>query len=300
MPIHPDAQAAMDARDAAGARPTYTLSPDEARAQHNRLMALSGPGEPVARVENREIPGPTGPLTIRIYHPSLTPQLPVLIYYHGGGWVQGNLDTSDNLCRTFANLSQCIVVSCNYRHAPEHKFPAAVEDAYAAAVWIVKNAESFGGDPNKVAVSGTSAGANLMARDRGTPEFKFQVLIVPVTNYGSETASYRADPDKQVLSVAVMNWCWANYLARPEDGANPYASPLRAPDLTGLPPAFVATAEFDPLRDEGQAYALRMQEAGVPIQHRCYEGMVHAYLGPDAYPDAMGAIRRHFGFSVSP
>lgn len=296
MPLHPDAQASMDARIAAGAVPTETLSPNDARAQLMRLQALGGPGEEVARVVNRTIPGPAGETAIRIYYPSLETPLPVLIYVHGGGWVQGNLETADSLCRTFANLSQSIVVSTDYRHAPESKFPAAPQDAYAATKWVSENAASFGGDPNRIAISGTSAGANiaaavtLMARDAGSPKFAFQVLIVPVTDAGCDTASFRAYPEGYVLTRDVMAWCWNHYLADPADGNNPLASPLRAPDLSGLPPAFIATAEFDPLRDEGQAYAKRLSDADVPVEYHCYAGMIHGFVGAQAYEDAMHAL----------
>lgn len=300
MPLHPDAQASMDARAAAGAVPTETLSVDAARAQLIRLAALNGPGEPVARVDNRVIPGPAGDIALRIYYPTLETPLPVLIYVHGGGWVQGNLDTGDPLCRTFANLSQYIVVSTNYRHAPESKFPAAPQDAYAATQWVAANAASFGGDPSRIAISGTSAGANiaaavtLMARDAGSPKLDFQVLIVPVTDAAMDTASYRAYADGYVLTRAVMEWSWGHYLADPADGKNPLASPLRAPDLSGLPPAFIATAEYDALRDEGHAYARRLSEASVPVEYHCYQGMIHGFVGPQTYRDAMQALRNHF------
>lgn len=299
MPLHPDAQASMDARIAAGAVPTENLSPDEARAQHIRLTALAGPGEAVAKVENRSIPGPNGDNTIRIYYPSLETPLPVLVYVHGGGWVQGNLDTADYLCRTFANLSQCIVVSTNYRHAPEAKFPAAPQDAYAATKWVAENAASLGGDPKRIAISGTSAGANiaaavtLMARAAGSPKLIFQVLIVPVTDAACDTASYQAYADGYVLTRDVMAWCWHHYLRDPADGKSPLASPLRAPELAGLPPAFIATAEYDPLRDEGQLYADRLSSASVPVEYHCYQGMIHGFIGAQAYKDAMQALRAH-------
>lgn len=303
MPLHPDAQASIDARLAAGAVPTETLEPDAARAQLTRLAALAGPGEPVARVVNGEFPGAAGPLTMRIYYPSLDKALPVLHYLHGGGWVQGNLDTADNLCRTFANLSGCIVVSTNYRHAPESKFPAAPQDAYAAAQWVAENAALIGGDPARIAISGTSAGANLaaaatlMARAAGKPKFQFQVLIVPVTDAARDTASYRDYAEGYVLTRAVMDWSWNYYLSDPSDGNNPYASPLRASDFSNLPPAFIATAEYDALRDEGHAYAQKLSAAGVPVEYHCYPGMIHGFVGPQAYTDAMRALRTAFGLT---
>ncbi len=297
MPLHPDAIAFMDARNAMGAIPTETLAPDAARAQLIRHAKLGGPGEPVARVENRDIPGPERPLAIRIYYPSQEKDLPILFYIHGGGWVQGNLDTADNLCRIFCNLSQFIVVSTDYRHAPESKFPAAPQDAFAALQWVAAHAAELGGDPNKLAISGTSAGANLaaavtlMARDGGAPKIDYQVLIVPVTDAGRETDSFKEHADGYVLTRAVMDWCWDHYLADPSDGDNPLASPLRASDLSGLPPAFLATAEYDPLRDEGKAYAERLAQAGVPVEYHCYQGMIHAFIGRKAYEDAMNALK---------
>jgi acetyl esterase len=301
MPLHPDARAAIQFRIDHGAILTNELTPDQARAQSMRFNALAGPGEPVARVEDRTIPGPVGEIALRLYYPSDARPLPVLIYLHGGGWVQGNLETADAVCRNFCNLGQCLVVSTNYRHAPEAKFPAAVEDAYAASRWVGEHAAELGGDPHKLAISGTSAGGNLAAavtlraRERGTPHFAFQVLMVPVTNYDFETNSYRENADGYVLTRKVMEWCWGNYLASPADGVNPLASPLRAHDMSGLPPAFVATAEYDPLRDEGAAYADRLRAAGVPVQYRCYQGMIHSYLGAQASSDAMDAMRARFG-----
>jgi acetyl esterase len=185
----------------------------------------------------------------------------------------------------------------NYRHAPEHKFPAAVEDAYRATQWAADNAESFKGDAGRVAVAGMSAGGNLAAavaltaRDRGYPVIRHQVLIVPVTNYAFDTKSYEENGDGYLLTRQVMQWFWAHYLASPEDGANPLASPLRAPDLRGLPPASILTAEYDPLRDEGRAYAERLREAGVPVFYQCHEGMLHMFHGTQALRNTAKRLR---------
>lgn len=300
MPLHPKARDALDARVAAGARPVSELTPDEARQQSRRLSAVAGPQDRVARVQDRAIPGPSGEIPIRIYFPHLDATLPVLVMFHGGGWVTGSLETYDVTCREYANAADCIVVSVNYRHGPEHKYPAAAEDAYAATLWVSQNAASFNGDPSRVAVGGSSAGGNLaavvsmMARDRGAPPLVMQLLIVPVIDYSFDTQSYRDNADGYGLTRAAMQWYWRQYLADEHDGAQPYASPIRAKDLRNLPPAFVITTEYDPLRDEGLAYAARLREAGVPVKEKCYEGMIHIYVGPDSTADAAGALRAAF------
>lgn len=301
MPLHPEAQAALDARVAAGARPIIELTPDEARQQSLRLTVLAGPGKKVARVQDRAIPGPLGEIPVRIYIPRIDASLPVLVMFHGGGWVTGSLETFDVTCREYANAADCIVVSVNYHHAPEHKYPAAAEDAYAATLWVAQKAASFNGDPSRVAVGGASAGGNLaavvsqMARDRGAPPLAMQLLIVPVIDYNFDTQSYRDNAEGFGLTRAAMQWYWHHYLANEQDGVQPYASPIRAGDLRNLPPAFVITAEFDPLRDEGRAYAARLREAGVPVREKCYDGMIHIYLGTEPTADAAAELRAAFG-----
>ena len=300
MPIHPEAQAFLNQREAAGAKPTNELSVAAARAQAVAMTRLLGPGEPIARVADQMVAGPHGNIPIRIYTPAGSGPFPVLVYFHGGGWVIGNLETADVLCRMFTNAANCIVVSVNYRHAPEDKFPAAADDAYAATQWVAQHAHTFDGDPQHIAVAGASAGANLaavvalMARERGGAPLVFQLLTVPVTNYDLDTASYRANADGYGLTRDAMRWFWAHYLRTEADGQHPYASPLRATDLRGLPPAFVLTAECDPLRDEGEAYALRLRDAGVPVVYQCYDGMIHGYLGAAATADMVRELRNGF------
>src|SRR3989454_1753470 len=300
MPLHASAKAFLDDRAAMGVRPVQELSVEQARAQNIHVALAMGPGEPVARTEDVTIPGPLGQIPIRVYTPVEKGTLPVLVYFHGGGWVVGNLDTVDQFCRMIANAASCIVVSVNYRHAPEHKFPAAVEDAYAGTRWASQDAHTFRGDPARLAVGGSSAGGNLAAavalaaRDRGGPPLCFQLLIVPVIDHNFDTLSYRDNAEGYGLAAEGMRWYWRHYLSSEADGRHPYASPLRAPSLGELPPAFVATAEFDPLRDEGEAYAARLRNEGVPTTHKRYAGMVHGFQGPEANADMAQALRQAF------
>ena len=301
MPLDPQARALVELWATTAQPKTETLSPSEARRALEVRQALTGVGaEPVGGVEDRTIPGPGGPLRIRIYRPSAPPPRPLLVFFHGGGWVLGNLDTNDALCRALTNAARCLVVSVDYRLAPEHKFPAAVEDAYAAVCWAADAGASVGGDPSRLAVAGSSAGGNLaavaalLARDRGGPRLAYQLLLYPITNYDFETASYRAYAEGFGLTRAEMQWFWRHYLNDEREGAHPYASPLRAEDLSGLPPACVITAGYDVLRDEGLAYAERLRAAGVPVASWHYPGMVHAFVGNanvlDAGKSAIAAI----------
>ncbi|MEE9278133.1 MAG: alpha/beta hydrolase, partial [Dehalococcoidia bacterium] len=208
---------------------------------------------------------------------------PALIFYHGGGWVIGDLETHDTVCRRQCNAIGGVVIAVDYRLAPEHQYPAAAEDAYAVAKWVSGNAPGIDVDASRIAVGGDSAGGNLtavvalMARDRGGPALCAQVPIYPVTDYDFSTTSYRDNADGYLLTKDAMVWFWDHYLPMPEAGKEAYASPLRADDLSGLPPALVITAEFDPLRDEGEAYAQRLSEAGVATTLHRYDGMVHGF-----------------------
>lgn len=254
--------------------------------------ALSpGEPEPVARVENRSIPGPDGQIPLRIYAPEGSGPLPALVFFHGGGFVLCDLDTHDGTCRSLANGAGCVVVAVDYRLAPEHPFPAGLEDCYAAARWVAEHAGEIGADPARIAVAGDSAGGNLsaavtlLARERGGPALRFQLLIYPVTNCDFDTDSYRENAEGYFLTTDMMKWFWRQYLRDPADAAQPHASPLRAPDLSGLPPAHVVTAGYDPLRDEGEAYAARLREAGVPLTARRYDGMFHGFFAMTAFLD---------------
>jgi acetyl esterase len=208
----------------------------------------------------------------------------VLVYFHGGGWTFGDLDTHDVVCRELANLARSALASVDYRLAPEHKFPAAVEDAVAATRWVAREATALALDPRRIAVGGDSAGGNLaavvalVARDEGGPSLVMQVLIYPATDMAADTPSHAEFADGYVLTREAILWSRANYLRSPDDVADWRASPLRARDHTRLPPASIVTCGFDPLRDEGRAYADRLQAAGVPVTYECFEGMVHGFV----------------------
>jgi len=284
MPLHPKSQEFLDQLAAAGMPPLGSLPVPETREAFKGVAAFGGPPETLARVEERKIRGPGGEMPVRIYTPEAKGPMPLLVFFHGGGWVIGTLDTHDGVCRHLAKQSQAVVVSVDYRLAPEHKFPAAAEDCYAATCWAADNAASLGADAKRLAVGGDSAGGNLaavvalMARDRGKPKIGFQMLIYPVTDHSYGTASYRDNADGYLLTKDAMVWFWNHYLTGAGDSANPYASPLRAKSFGGLPPAMVVTAEFDPLRDEGEAYAAKLREAGVPVKLKRYDGLVHGFF----------------------
>ena len=271
MPLDPQAQALIDASKLLGVKPNHQLSVPEARQAMIARAALSaGAPEPVGRLEDRTVPGPAGSLPIRLYWPDGDGPFPVLVYFHGGGWVLGNLDTHDGICRALTNGAGCLTISVDYRLAPEHNFPAAVEDAYAATCWAAANAAELGGDPGRLAVGGDSAGGNLaaavalMARDRGGPRFAFQMLIYPITSFQFDFPSYQENAEGYILTTADMRWYWAHYLAADEDGRSPYASPLQASDLAGLPldvayPATHSLRGRGYLREERRQYSLTQQ-----------------------------------------
>ncbi len=285
MPLDPQVKTLIFQAAAAGLPPYPTLTPDEARrVMVERAAMTAGVPQPVAAVEDHRIPGPGGQLILRVYTPAGQGPFPVLVYFHGGGFVLGSVDTHDHLCRAITNASGCLVASVDYRLAPEHRFPAAVEDAYFATRWVAANAATLNGNPARLAVGGDSAGGNLaavvalLARERGGPSIRHQLLLYPVTNHAFDTPSYQANGSGYMLSRADMEWYWNHYLASEADGRSPHASPLRAEELRDLPPALVITAEFDPLRDEGEAYAARLEEAGVSVVLTRYEGMIHGFL----------------------
>jgi len=285
MPFDPQVQAIHDGLERDRVPSLYTLSIADARAADLRAtQAGAGPGEPVASVTDRTIPGPAGPQPVRVYQPGGEGPRPVLVYFFGGGWSLGTLDTCDGVCRMLTNAAGCVTVAVSYRLAPEHKFPAAVEDCYSGATWVAAHAAELGGDPDRIAVAGDSSGGNLaaavtlLARDRDGPQFTHQLLVYPNTDYQAGTQSMREINDPYFFNPKAVEWYWGLYLATPQDGASPLASPLRAPDLSGLPPATVITAEYDPLRDEGERYAARLADAGVPVEVSRYDGMPHAFF----------------------
>ena len=289
MPLDPQAQVVLDQIEALGLPANHTVSPEEARA--NGKARPRAPGPEVARVEDRSIIVPDRHIPIRIYTPAGSGAFPMLVWFHGGGWVVGDLDTADGTARHLAVGAGCVVVSVDYRLAPETKFPGAADDCYAATQWAAENAGSLGADPLRIAVGGDSAGGNLaavvplMARDKGGPPLVLQLLIYPVTDRDFETSSYRGNADGYLLSRDGMVWFWDHYMANESDAKNPYCAPLQAKELSGLPPALVITAEFDPLRDEGEAYAHRLLEAGVPTECTRYDGMIHGFFGMSGVMD---------------
>jgi len=272
--------------------PTHTLSPEAARAQRRGRHVPPERADEVARVRDLGFEGPGGDVPVRIYEPVGTDsQLrPAVLYFHGGGWVVGSLDSHDPLCRAMANAAGAVVVSVDYRLAPEHPFPAAAEDAYAATAWVTERAAELGVDPERVAVAGDSAGGTLatavalMARHRGGPEIAYQLLVYPVTDHTLAYDSYAENAEWGPSSEA-MGWFWEQYLARDVDAYNPYAAPLWARSLADLPPATVVTAGFDGLRDEGLAYAERLEADGVETTRRHYERMTHGFVSILGEPD---------------
>jgi acetyl esterase len=275
---------------AAGGPSLEQLPIDEARKIPYNMIELGGAEEPVAQVDTRLVPGPVQPLPVRVYRPSLEQDLPALVFFHGGGFVVCNLDTHDRLCRNLANASGCVVVSVDYRLAPEHTFPAAAEDAYSATRYVAEHAAEFGVDATRIAVGGDSAGGNLaavvalMARDRGGPPLTYQLLIYPLTDWVDTSPSMQEYGENHFLSHAVMGWFADCYVPSAGDRRTPYASPWYA-DLAGLPPAMVITGECDPLRDQAEAYARKLQNAGVSVVQKRYEGMIHPFFSLPAIID---------------
>jgi acetyl esterase len=296
MPLDPIVKMMIDATADLNLPPWETLTPDEVRAQMRARPQIGKP-EDVARVEDRSIPGPNGPIPVRIYQPEGEAPFPLLVYFHGGGWVIGDIESHDMLCRSLANASGCVVASVDYRLSPEHKYPVPLDDCYAATKYFAEHAAEFNGDPSRLAVGGDSAGGNLatvvslIARDRGGPTIGFQLLVYPVIDFNFNTPSYRDNAEGYFLTANLMKWFWNHYLRTDADGAQPDASPMRADSLRGLPPALVITAEFDPLRDEGEAYAAKLLDAGVSVSVHRYDGMLHNFILMAAIlPQARAAI----------
>jgi acetyl esterase len=285
QPLVPlDSQLAADLLARAGATPFYRMPPPEGRAAFEAMMAAAPRlNDPVAHVEDHAIPGPAGDIAVRVYSPIGQGPFPSLLYIHGGGWVIGSRDSHDDLCRSLCHRAVATVVSVDYRRSPEHKFPAAMEDCYAALQWCARRLAG-NGDGGRLAVAGDSAGGNLGAalalysRDHGGPTLWLQVLIYPATNYGFDTASYHENAEGFGLLREAMIHYWDCYLARPADGRNSYASPLQATDLRGLPPALIQTAQYDVLRDDGEAYAARLHRAGVSVRCTRYVAMNHGFV----------------------
>jgi cation diffusion facilitator CzcD-associated flavoprotein CzcO/acetyl esterase/lipase len=301
-----DVAVLLDLVAEAGLPSLETLPVEQARALSVVMAADRPPGPAVGDVTDGELAGAAGPLPYRRYRPTSPGPHPIVVYFHGGGWVLGGLDSDDPFCRDLCVRSDAIVVSVNYRHAPEARFPAAVEDGFAAVRWVAEHAAALGGDPERLAVCGWSAGGNVAAvvcqkaRDAGGPSIAGQVLVTPVVDCDTARASYVENGEGYLLTAAMMRWFWDQY-ADPADRVRPEASPLRASDLSGLPPALVVTCEFDPLRDEGAAYAAALAGAGVEARHLPCRGQIHtsvpavdAILSADHAREEIGAALRRF------
>lgn len=290
---HPQAQIVLELLEDQPLPPIHATSVAEARQQAESLAAMRD-GDPVGDVQEFEIDGPEEPLPVRLYYPESEGPYPVLVYFHGGGFVIGSLDTHDALARRLTDATDCAVLSVDYRLAPEHPFPAAVEDAHAAVEWVAEYGETVDLDPDQIAVGGDSAGGNLAAattltvQDRGGPALAHQVLLYPAvsTPVVESFESYAENAEGYFLERATMEWFLDKYVQREADLRNEYFAPLLARDLSGVPPATVVTAGFDPLRDEGDAYADRLDAADVSVDHRTYEGMIHGFASMIGVIDA--------------
>lgn len=312
MTLDPQAQFVLELVENANLPELCDLPPGEAREMFEATAPkLAVRPENVFRVEDRYIPGLADPIPLRIYTPvelAAGERLPVLVYLHGGGFVVGSLDSYDSTCRVLANRSGCIVVSVDYRLAPEHKFPAAVDDCVEALNWVAENAEEIDADPERMAIAGDSAGGNLaavatvVARDDGGPALQLSVLIYPVAAGTPNSYSHHAFAEKHFLTRRTILWFYEQYLNGPDDAADPRFAPLETPDLSGLPPTLLIVAGYDPLRDEGLAYGERLRQAGVEVTISNYEGMLHGFItmadvvdkGMEAIDEISDALRKTF------
>ena len=300
MPLDPQAKAFLGKLNEMEMPALKDLSLEQIR----KLPApISGEVEAVAKTENRTVPGVDGnEISIRIYWPDgwseSSEPAPGFVVFHGGGWVMGTLDLYDSLARQFANAGDCVVISVDYRMAPENRYPAAAEDCHSVTEFVSQNAPSLGIDPKRIFVGGDSAGGNLaavvalMARDRSSVQIAGQVLVYPISDCDFDTASYRENSEGFFLTRASMIWFWDQYAPEKADREHPYASPLKAKSLAGLPPAWVMTAGYDPLRDEGEALAAKLQADGVPTHLEKFESQIHGFLRrTDLYDESWRAIR---------
>jgi acetyl esterase len=310
MALHSSAEMMIQLLTDAGMTFTADATPESRRAV--MIAATTNPAfpkHPVHEVDDRTIPGPAGAIPVRVFRPSAATGLPVVVWFHGGGWVTGNLDTHDQLGRLLADQSGAVVVSVDYRLAPESKFPAAADDCLAAYRWALDHASEVGGDPSRIAIGGDSAGGNLAAvvaldaREHGFPQPKLQLLVYPVTDYEFDSAAMMDNAKGYFLEAEGMRWFWEHYARTPADYDDPRFSPLRASDLSGLARAVVVTAEFDPLRDQGEAYGTRLGRAGVPTEVVRADGLIHGFFGMhefmppgrDAWDISIAALREAFG-----
>ena len=297
MPVDPQIQALLDEMREAGAKPFEELTVAEARAASWSFAALQGEPEEVASVEHTFVPGPNGELPVRIYTPAGAGPFPGLVYFHGSGWVVLNIAVCDTTMRALANSTGCKVIAVNYHKAPEHPFPIPFEDCWAATNWAFEHAEELQLDPERIGVIGDSAGGNLAAavalraRDEGAPKLAYQALIYPAVEHGWDTGSAHENAEGYLLQRESMHWFWDHYVPDKSLVNDWRVSPLAAKDHSGLPPTFIATAEFDPLRDDGRNYHVALHDAGVPVTYVEYDGMIHGFYWMQGIAD--GAKRLH-------
>ena len=298
--LHPQIQRVLQVMAEANLRPIEAMTPAEAREQMEATaQARKAEPLPVDRVRERSVAGPAGDIRLRLYWPNRAAPLPAIVYYHGGGHVIGSLDTHDLVARNLCAGAEALVASVDYRMGPEHRFPAAVEDSFAALKWVHANAKELGADPDRLGVHGDSAGANLaavvalMARDAGSPRLRLQSLVYPVADYRLVGDSYdKYAQGYGLLTRESMVWFRNHYLRSPKDAEDWRASPINAPSLGDVAPAIVITAECDVLHDDGERYAEALRRAGVPVEYKEYPGMIHGFFGMmPAVDDAMNAQR---------
>ena len=303
MSLHPQIVLSLKALADANLPAMHTLTPVEARELMTAVTRARGAeGGPIARAEDRVAPGPAGDIPVRVYWPNEAGPLPIVVYFHGGGHVIGSLETHDAIARNVACESGALVVSVDYRMGPEHRFPAAVEDSWAAVLWAAGAAESLGADAGRIAVCGDSAGGNLaavvalLARDAGGPAIRLQSLVYPVSDYNLQSDSYHAFAEGYgPLTRRAMEWFRSHYLNGPADAEDWRASPIKAASLAGVAPAHVITASHDVLRDDGVRYAAALQAAGVSVRHTEYAGMIHGFFGMIPAIDDAAAAHREVG-----
>ncbi|RNF38120.1 alpha/beta hydrolase [Planococcus salinus] len=296
MPVNPKIQYFLEQMNAMPAMPMEQLTPEAMRSTENSQL-VAQQKEPVEKVEDRTIPLAGRDIPIRIYTPAGQTPFPALVFYHGGGWVVGSIESHDAICRELANLASCMVVSVEYRLAPEHKFPAAVEDAYEALEWVVSQADELGIDTDRIAVGGDSAGGNLatvaclIAKERSGPRVVHQLLLYPSAGPAADYPSMTENAEGYLLTRDMMGWFQRHYLNSPEDRHHPYLSPILSDELEGMPSATILTAQYDPLRDVGTAYAEKLQSHGVEVFHKNYDDLIHGFANFSSFvPEARDAV----------